>query len=1157
MIDIRTLRPSHQALHILKNRSVFTRQDLINAMPEGSSAADQDDIMRSIEAVELNNGKFSTQRIIHAERSIVESAIGRQEETAHLVDPETVERMIQEKADSGKPMRQEQADSVRHATGKGGVSVIEGAAGVGKSFSLGVARQSFEAQGMNTIGIAPAGSAAQELEASSGIPSMTSHRFLNQIDKGASLSSNDVIFFDEAGTADSMMLARVTNVAHESGAKLILVGDSKQLESIASGNLLSDVGDQIGRAEMTNIARQKDPEKAEIGRNFYQGKGAEAIAKAESLGMVHTHKNDSEMNDQIAERYLELSEKGSVAVLANTNLNVDSLNKAVTEKLLKKGKLDSSTAHDVDLADRNDNPITRTLYKDHKVMFRSNDASLGVANGTLGTVKGFEDGAMQIEIENSAGEMETIGVDPAEYQNVEPAYAMTTFKSQGKTFDHAIYKADRMTDARSAYVSSTRAREGTEIFMDENDKEVITQRASTFSTKDTTISAMSDEDMVAMASSAPASSAAVKKSKQTDLKAASAVADKAVLGSAMDDLIDAKEFRDIVRKDKDKEAEKAAEKVNTSSDSDGGQAQERGDKASSQAPQKPKKAAVKEDARLREMMIARERNLQEAGGAVVSLGQSRTDYLQGLKNEFGRPSDSRSIYDRKMEDFEDQPERARRFKDYHDYTQQGRDRTIAQMTNGQNRTDRLVSAQQMNENLDSRMNADRRVATYDRVIEKRAKELGMSQSDLKNAEQKAEQEFKQTGSMTSKQILSPMERAKYGISLQEAKMQEDRTELERLTSEGLENTPAYEDTLERLEQKREAMGLSSPEEEKIQEEDRIQEEEKSQEKNPDLEENHSEKENRDLEDDQIREEDQEQVQDQEKASLENTQIQKEEQIQQEERERLEIEKKTREETYDKQNGYGFGQSMMNYKRGKEQFVAEAEELSQEEIKKQMMPDPDPELTEVMNQDLEQEPDLSKEIEQSMEEEIIQSEIEVDDELEIDDGLEVEKQIEVENEIEVEQQIEAEVEQKVEIDAGLEVEQQIEIDAGLEIEPKVEVDTGTELESQSEAEKSVEVEQEVELQAKAEKEDETDPDSLPEEDLELDQTQELKQDAQKKDNRFEQYGGLDPEMMMDMIDIGDEIERDREERKKEEERELSGNREDELENENENDKSMNR
>ncbi|MFN3983827.1 MAG: AAA family ATPase, partial [Caldilinea sp.] len=162
--------------------------------------------------------------------------------------------------------------------------------GTGKSFSMKVAREAWEAAGYNVRGAALAGKAADELQAGSGIDSRTlaslEFAWKNGKDK---LTSRDVLVIDEAGMIGSRQLGRVLKAAEQAGAKVVLLGDDKQLAAIEAGAAFRGVVQHVGAAEITEVRRQKEAWARAAGQELARGSVADGLAAYAERGHVKIH----------------------------------------------------------------------------------------------------------------------------------------------------------------------------------------------------------------------------------------------------------------------------------------------------------------------------------------------------------------------------------------------------------------------------------------------------------------------------------------------------------------------------------------------------------------------------------------------------------------------------------------------------------------------------------------------------------------------------------------------------------------------------------------------------------------------------------------------------------------------------------------------------
>ena len=199
-----TERPEIILDKITATQAVFTRRDIAAELNRYIDDADQfQGLLTRLEnsplLVEMEPAsgrepaKFSTREMIDTERGMVDSAERLAQAGRHGVSSPITNAAI----DGAGTLSAEQQNAVRHVLKPGSLAVVIGDAGTGKSFSMKVAREAWQAQGLNVRGAALAGKAADELQAGSGIDSRTlaslEFAWKNGKDK---LTSRDVLIID-------------------------------------------------------------------------------------------------------------------------------------------------------------------------------------------------------------------------------------------------------------------------------------------------------------------------------------------------------------------------------------------------------------------------------------------------------------------------------------------------------------------------------------------------------------------------------------------------------------------------------------------------------------------------------------------------------------------------------------------------------------------------------------------------------------------------------------------------------------------------------------------------------------------------------------------------------------------------------------------------
>ena len=186
----------------------------------------------------------------------------------------------------------EQADALAHVTDGRDLGIVVGHAGTGKSAMLGVAREAWEAAGYEVRGVALSGIAAENLESGSGIASRTIASMEHGWQQGRDLlTTRDVLVIDEAGMVGTRQLERVLSHAAEAGAKVVLVGDLKQLQAIEAGAAFRSIHERHGGAEIGEVRRQREDWQRDATRDLATGRTGDALEAYRSHGMVHEAAN--------------------------------------------------------------------------------------------------------------------------------------------------------------------------------------------------------------------------------------------------------------------------------------------------------------------------------------------------------------------------------------------------------------------------------------------------------------------------------------------------------------------------------------------------------------------------------------------------------------------------------------------------------------------------------------------------------------------------------------------------------------------------------------------------------------------------------------------------------------------------------------------------
>lgn len=415
--------------------------------------------------------RFTTRAMQKIETGMAESAKRLKSKTNHNVKPEIVDKSLKDfETNKGFELSIEQQAAVRHITKNEGISLVRGAAGAGKSTMLEAANNAWKSSGYSVIGAALAGKAAQGLEEGSGIKSQTIHSLLHEIEKNnTKIDGKTVLVVDEAGMVGSKQMAKLLQVVEKKGAKIVLVGDERQLQAVAAGGSFKALQGVAGVVELNEIRRQKNEWAKNAVNDFAIGKAGKALESFIDRNLVKVDQNKMDALNSVISAWSanrDPSKPSESIILASTRADVSILNTLARQKLEKEGGTLSGFAATI----TNDQSRKLDYQQGDRILFRKNSASIGVKNGTLGTVEQIRidaDGSYKFRVKLDDGKTVQFSPNSQEnqYDSIDYGYALTTHKAQGITVDKAfVMVGGSMQDREISYVQMSRARYETQIF---------------------------------------------------------------------------------------------------------------------------------------------------------------------------------------------------------------------------------------------------------------------------------------------------------------------------------------------------------------------------------------------------------------------------------------------------------------------------------------------------------------------------------------------------------------------------------------------------------------------------------------------------------------------------------------------------------------------
>src|SRR5512135_3521650 len=249
--------------------------------------------------------------------------------------------------------------------------------------SLDAARLAWEADGYTVYGSALSGKAAEELSKGANMRSVTIAKWIYDLDHPERkdrlmLDSKSILVIDEAGMVGTRQLHRLITEVERAGARLVLVGDEKQLQSIDAGGGFSGLSKRLGYAELKEITRQQRPEDRLAVYDMATGNAAAALKSFDDRQKLVLGEDMADaMLKLVADWQKDPTDPKEKLILTPTNHKAAVINALCQQALQRQGSLGeaSVTIHG-----------SAKAHVGDRVLFTKNDKRFGIHNGDIATV---------------------------------------------------------------------------------------------------------------------------------------------------------------------------------------------------------------------------------------------------------------------------------------------------------------------------------------------------------------------------------------------------------------------------------------------------------------------------------------------------------------------------------------------------------------------------------------------------------------------------------------------------------------------------------------------------------------------------------------------------------------------------------------------------
>lgn len=408
--------------------------------------------------------RYSTQAEVFRERDGMARAMRRKDEQEGRVPSSIVDKAIEDfNAKAGFSLSDEQVKACRHITSEtGGYAVVRGSAGTGKTTLMNASVEAWKANGQEVIGVAIAWDASKNLESEINVPCYSTQSLIKQLNDGTiTLKKNSVVLLDEAGMAGSKTIHHLMTKADEAGAKIVFIGDQKQLQPIEAGGIFRLIQKSIGETQLTDIRRQKSIEDLQTAKAFY-AEPREAYKRMVKNNQITKTDDSKQALDTLVSDYMKSSSHPKdKLVLVGTHKEARLVSNNIREEMKQLGRIEKENFTFKAMTGRFKETID--LSKGERIRFTKKDTKLNVYNGTKGTILAISDnGDCSVQIESNIAKQNgrIVNFNLNTFNNVNYDWAVTVHKSQGQSKKEVFQLANaQMADFHSSMVGFTRMKE--------------------------------------------------------------------------------------------------------------------------------------------------------------------------------------------------------------------------------------------------------------------------------------------------------------------------------------------------------------------------------------------------------------------------------------------------------------------------------------------------------------------------------------------------------------------------------------------------------------------------------------------------------------------------------------------------------------------------
>ncbi len=453
-------------------------------------------------------GIYTTKEMLELEKELIE-LIERVPRLSLSVPEPLVNNFIKKKETDKIKMTSQQKNATYACTlANGPISLVEGYAGAGKSFTMGTVASTYASLGYGLLGVTLSWKAAEVLKMETSMDCISVTSFISRAQAAMNrrtsvFQDKQLVIIDEAGLVSLKnmveIMRAIDNAQQHKQTKLILSGDSTQLAPINGPNaleLMRRVLPDNAKATITEIRRQNSASHRQAVLLLRDGFSGEALNIYHQQESIKLCKGQREMINRVIADYfaaMNANPLESSLIIGLDNKMVREISQTVQNYLIKMGKVDPTKSMTIPsiIDDKTKLSVSQRFCVGDKIVFLKQNTDIkhidnvtGVeretflmnkSTGFIRSIKPDGDNGFDviIDMKSTLHEKATthVKINTKAYSDnggvwMGLNYAITGYSSQGQTVQRAFLLDSSAVDRPYSYVCCSRHKESFHLYVD-------------------------------------------------------------------------------------------------------------------------------------------------------------------------------------------------------------------------------------------------------------------------------------------------------------------------------------------------------------------------------------------------------------------------------------------------------------------------------------------------------------------------------------------------------------------------------------------------------------------------------------------------------------------------------------------------------------------